>query len=69
MSITVLVQVVETHVNEEEFQINSLPKDWEDLTELEQWRYVGEHGKYIDSNTIFTDVESVQEVNVEEESA
>lgn len=69
MSKTVLVRLVETHVTEEEFSIDKLPKDWEDMTSDDQWGHVVRHGKYEQSNTLETNVEGIQEIEVEEESA
>ena len=68
MSIIVLVNVVETHLVEEEFSIDKLPEDWEDMSMNEQWAYVAQNGVYIQSDTQEIQVDSVQDIEIEEAS-
>ena len=62
----VTVRLFETHINDETFTIEKLPDNWDDMSEWDQYSYMGEHGKYIESDSNFSQVDDVYSVEVEE---
>jgi hypothetical protein len=54
-------------VNDETFTIEKLPDNWNDMSEWDQYWYIGEHGKYIGSDSNFSQVDDVYSVETEEE--
>ena len=41
-------KLVETHLNEEEYTIEQLPDNWDELNRWDKYSYIGEHGDFID---------------------
>ena len=62
----IIVQLVETHTNEETFKIEKLPDNWDELNRWDKYSYIGEHGDYIDSYSAFSQIEDVLEIKEEE---
>lgn len=59
-------KLVETHLNEEEYTIEQLPDNWDELNRWDKYSYIGKHGDFIDSNSVFSQVEDFLEIEEEE---
>ena len=59
-------KLVETHLNEEEYIIEQLPDNWDELNRWDKYSYIGKHGDFIDSNSAFSQVEDFLEIEEEE---
>ena len=62
----ITVSLIETHRNEEEYTIEQLPDNWDELNRRDKYSYIGEHGDFIDSNSVFSQVEDFLEIEEEE---
>ena len=62
----ITVSLIETHNNEEEYIIEQLPDNWDELNRWDQYSYVGEHGDFIDSDSELSQIDDVLEVDEEE---
>ena len=58
-------KLVETHENYEEYTIEQLPDNWDELNRWDKYSYIGEHGDFIDSNSGFSQVEDFLEIEEE----
>ena len=58
--------LIETHRNEEEYTIEQLPDNWDELNRWDKYSYIGEHGDFIDSNSVFSQVEDFLDIEEEE---
>ena len=58
--------LIETHRNEEEYTIEQLPDNWDELNRWDKYSYIGKHGDFIDSNSVFSQVEDFLEIEEEE---
>ena len=58
--------LIETHRNEEEYIIEQLPDNWDELNRWDKYSYIGKHGDFIDSNSVFSQVEDFLEIEEEE---
>ena len=59
-------KLVETHLNEEEYTIEQLPDNWDELNRWDKYSYVGEHGDFIDSDSECVERVDVLEIDEEE---
>ena len=59
-------KLVETHENYEEYTIEQLPDNWDELNRWDKYSYIGKHGDFIDSNSVFSQVEDFLEIEEEE---
>ena len=66
MSIQVVARLFETHINDETFTIEKLPNNWDDLGDMERYSYISDHGKYIESDSEFSELIEVNSVEEEE---
>ena len=62
----ITVSLIETHRNEEEYTIEQLPDNWDELNRWDKYSYIGKHGDFIDSNSVFSQVEDFLEIEEEE---
>ena len=69
MSIQVTARLFETHINDETFTIEKLPKNWDDLGVIERYSYISVHGKYIESDSQFSELIEVYSVEIDEEAS
>ena len=58
-------KLVETHLNEEEYIIEQLPDNWDELNRWDKYSYIGEHGDFIDSDSECSQIDDVLEVKEE----
>ena len=58
--------LIETHRNEEEYTIEQLPDNWDELNRWDKYSYIGKHGDFIDSNSVFSQIEDFLEIEEEE---
>ena len=66
MSIQVVARLFETHINDETFTIEKLPDNWDDLGVIDRYSYISVHGKYIESDSEFSELIEVNSVEEEE---
>ena len=66
MSIQVTARLFETHINDETFTIEKLPDNWDDLGVIDRYSYISVHGKYIESDSEFSELIEVNSVEEEE---
>ena len=62
----ITVSLIETHNNEEEYIIEQLPDNWEEMDRWDKYRYISEHGDYVDSESECFLVDDVFEIKEEE---
>jgi hypothetical protein len=62
----VTVKLIETHVNEEQFLIDHLPEDWDEMDDWDKSVYVQDHGRWVRNDTTFQDVDQIMGVEVED---
>ena len=65
MSIQVTARLFETHINDETFTIEKLPNNWDDLGVIDRYSYISVHGKYIESDSQFSELIEVNSVEEE----
>ena len=59
-------KLVETHLNEEEYIIEQLPDNWDELNGWDKYSYVGLHGYFIASYSECVEIVDVLEIDEEE---
>ena len=59
-------KLVETHENYEEYTIEQLPDNWDELNRRDKYSYIGEHGDFIDSYSECVEIVDVLEIDEEE---
>ena len=67
MSTQVIARLFETHINDETFTIEKLPDNWDDLGDMERYSYISEHGKFIEADSQFSQLDEVYSVEIDEE--
>jgi hypothetical protein len=65
MSIQVVAELFETYINDETFTIEKLPDNWDDLGVKDRYLYISVHGKYIESDSQFSELIEVNSVEEE----
>ena len=66
MSTQVTARLFETHINDETFTIEKLPDNWDNLGVIERYSYISVHGKFIESDSQFSELDEVYSVEEEE---
>ena len=58
--------LIETHLNEEEYIIEQLPDNWDELNRWDKYLYIGLFGVFIDSDSECSQIDDVLEIDEEE---
>jgi hypothetical protein len=62
--LSVTVELVETHLNEETFEIDALPHDWDEMDEMQQWHYLQAFGHFVGAECEFYEVDHIKDIVV-----